>query len=104
MMPRCDRHRRPRLRRRIGLTVLFSAGAGLSGMPVTAVQAAPPPGYTLFWSDEFHQGVGNGPDLTTWRYETDIHVNNELQQYVTDRQHTRIIADPQLPTANKPDF
>jgi len=58
--------------------------------------AAPPPGYQLAWSEEFHQGVGAKPDPTIWGYETGAGGwgNGELETYVNDPEHAQIVAAP----------
>ncbi len=62
-------------------------------MGVPAV-AAPPPGYTLIWSDEFNLEPGTQPDPATWGFVTGpSQVNKELETYVDDAEHTRIVAD-----------
>jgi beta-glucanase (GH16 family) len=58
--------------------------------------AAPPPGYTLSWSEEFHQGVNAMPNSSVWTYDTGGGGwgNRELEIYVDDRQHAHIVSDP----------
>jgi beta-glucanase (GH16 family) len=58
--------------------------------------AAPPPGYTLVWSDEFNQPVGSPPDPKHWNHETGDsgYGNQELEDYVDDIEHAQIVADP----------
>lgn len=57
----------------------------------------PPPGYRLAWDEEFHQGVGAAPDPAVWGYDTGAGGwgNGELETYVSDREHSRIVADPE---------
>ncbi len=43
--------------------------------------------YKLVWSDEFE---GNALDENNWNIETNIHVNNELQQYTEREQNLRV--------------
>lgn len=57
--------------------------------------AAPPAGYTLSWSDEFHEGVGNQPSKSDWSYDVGPNnANHELEIYTDDVQHSQIVADP----------
>jgi len=63
------------------------------GLPLTT-HAAPPAGYTLQWSDEFHEGVGNQPSRDNWHYDTGPNnANQELEIYTDDAAHVRIAAD-----------
>lgn len=74
--------------------IAFGLAAGVFGAASTPAQAAPPPGYTLVWSDEFHQGVGAAPDPAVWGYNTGGGGwgNGELETYVNDREHAQIVA------------
>lgn len=78
---------------RLSLLVLLSTSALIA--PQVSC-AAPPPGYKLAWSDEFHQGVGASPDPATWSYETGGGGwgNSESETYVNDTKHAQIVADP----------
>ncbi|MDX1933699.1 MAG: glycoside hydrolase family 16 protein [Capsulimonadales bacterium] len=62
------------------------------------VKAPPrvPPGYRLFWRDEFSGTIGSPPNPRFWNHETGASGwgNNELQNYVKDGEHARIVADP----------
>lgn len=40
------------------------------------------------WSDEFNAAANTGADATKWMYNTNIHVNNEKQQYTTSIKNT----------------
>ena len=53
-------------------------------VPPKPAPAAPPPGYQLAWSEEFHQGVGAKPDPAVWGYDTGGGGwgNGELETYV----------------------
>ena len=69
----------------------------LPAMVMTAAQAAPPPGYTPIWSEEFNQSVGSAPDLARWKYNIGSNNgwgNQELEAYTDDREHAQVIADP----------
>jgi len=57
--------------------------------------AAPPPGYSLAWSDEFNAPVGTQPSSADWNWEVgDVGAsNNELETYVNDIAHSHVIAD-----------
>lgn len=81
---------RPRL-----ASLLACAAACLLGGGAPA-PADPPPGYTLAWSEEFHQGVGAKPDPAVWGYETGGGGwgNGELETYVSDLAHAQIVAAP----------
>ena len=74
---------------------LACAAACLLGGSVPA-PAAPPPGYHLAWSEEFHQGVGAKPDPAVWGYNTGGGGwgNGELETYVSDLEHAQIVAAP----------
>jgi beta-glucanase (GH16 family) len=67
------------------------SAAGLS----SRLHAAPPAGYTLVWSEEFNEGVGNQPSSTLWNWEVgNIGASNgELENYVSDVAHSHIISD-----------
>jgi len=57
----------------------------------------PPSGYTLSWSEEFNEGVGQPPSPAYWSYDLGNNGgwgNNELETYVNDLQHAQIISDP----------
>ena len=74
---------------------LACAAACLLGSRAPA-PAAPPPGYHLTWSDEFHQGVGAKPDPAVWGYDMGAGGwgNGELETYVSDLEHAQIVAAP----------
>lgn len=72
------------------LAALFFLSAGL-------VHAAPPPGYSLVWDDEFNQGVGNPPSSANWQYYTgpgSAFGNSELETYTNAISNCQIVADP----------
>ncbi|MCW3059140.1 MAG: glycoside hydrolase, family 16 [Capsulimonas sp.] len=72
-----------------------SAAAGLILSLGASAQAAPPAGYTLAWSDEFHKDVGAQADESSWNLETGPnHANAELEIYTNDQEHGHIVADP----------
>ncbi|MGO8671443.1 MAG: family 16 glycosylhydrolase [Capsulimonadaceae bacterium] len=57
--------------------------------------AAPPAGYHLVWSEEFHEGIGHQPSRQDWNWDTGDHnANDELEDYVDDAVHSQIVADP----------
>ena len=87
-MPRCSRAPR--------FLLLACAAAGLLLRSQGPAPAAPPPGYRLAWSDEFHQGVGARPDPAVWGYDTGAGGwgNKELETYVSDIEHAQIVAAP----------
>jgi len=70
----------------------------LAGLTVWAAPAAadPPAGYRLDWSDEFSGPVNSPPNPAHWSYDTGDTGwgNNELQNYVSDPEHARIVLDP----------
>ena len=76
-------------------SLLACAAACLIGGSAPA-PADPPPGYTLAWSEEFHQGVGAKPDPAIWGYDTGGGGwgNGELETYVNDLEHAHIVAAP----------
>jgi beta-glucanase (GH16 family) len=52
-------------------TVLtFPIYAVATGTPASASVPAPPPGFTLTWSDDFNGANGAGIDTNLWRYDT----------------------------------
>ncbi|MGB3627450.1 MAG: glycoside hydrolase family 16 protein, partial [Henriciella sp.] len=63
-----------------------------------AASAAPPPGYTLVWSDEFD--TGDMPDPAKWAYDTAQNAsgwfNNERQYYSDARAKNTRIEDGHL--------
>lgn len=70
----------------------LAASALLGSRPA---DAAPPPGYTLFWGDEFHEGIGNQPSKSDWGWQVGPNnANNELEVYTDDVAHSHIVADP----------
>jgi beta-glucanase (GH16 family) len=83
-------------KRRRTTPFLLTYGVIMGTLCVLPTRAAPPPGYTLSWSDEFHQGVGAAPDPAVWGYDTGGGGwgNGEMETYVNDREHTHIVADP----------
>ena len=75
----------------LGLAIATTA---IIAVPVT-VHAAPPAGYKLTWSDEFHEGVGNQPSRSDWDYQLGKNnANNELEVYTDDKANAQIVADP----------
>jgi len=74
----------------IGLAIATNA---IMCSPVV-VHAAPPVGYKLTWSDEFHSGVGSQPSKNNWHYDIGKNnANNELEIYTDDAEHSQIVAD-----------
>ncbi|BDI29622.1 hypothetical protein CCAX7_16730 [Capsulimonas corticalis] len=72
-----------------------ATAAGVCIMACPAAQAAPPAGYTLSWSDEFHQDPGARADDSSWNFETGPnHANGESEIYVNDQAHGHVAADP----------
>lgn len=47
-------------------------------------------GYTLVWQDTFVGAGGSTPSPKNWHIETDIKVNNELQQYTTSNRNLQL--------------
>ena len=84
------------LRRALRRFLLTSVAAALLLSGYQPAQAAPPPGYQLEWSEEFHQGVGAKPDPAVWGYNTGGGGwgNGELETYVSDLEHAQIVAAP----------
>src|SRR5580704_8756146 len=75
------------------LLVLAAALAAFGG---ARAEAVPPAGYTLEWTEEFNEGVGNLPSSSIWTYDTGAGGwgNNELETYVEDTTHSVLVADP----------
>ena len=63
-----------RLKRLALIVVVGSAGVvvGLAGSsaPAAATVGAPPPGFTLTWSDDFTGAANTGLDTSVWKYDT----------------------------------
>lgn len=85
----------------LGLFLILAAG-GTASLPMLHADAAkpsggPPPGYTLSWSEEFHQNLGAKPDPAVWNYDLGGGGwgNGESEVYVNDQEHAHIINDPQ---------
>ncbi|KAK3366542.1 glycoside hydrolase family 16 protein [Podospora didyma] len=53
---------------------------------------APPnyPGFWTLWSDSFDGSAGQLPNAGQWSLVTNIHVNNEMQEYTTSNQNVQI--------------
>jgi beta-glucanase (GH16 family) len=66
--------------------------------PLPAAPPAPPPpaGYVLAWGDDFFLPPGAAPDPARWNFERGGGGwgNGELETYVDDRAHCRVVADP----------
>jgi beta-glucanase (GH16 family) len=76
----------------IGLTQMTSAD---DAPPTDAPQASAPPGWKLFWSDEFN---GDSIDRTKWKFETGNRNgwgNRELEDY-TNRPENAFVQDGML--------
>jgi beta-glucanase (GH16 family) len=79
---------------RLPVAILFAV-ACLTVTAAVPAFAGPPPGYKLVWGDEFDEGVGSQPNKTNWNLNATVNnPNSELEAYVTDTQHCRIVADP----------
>jgi beta-glucanase (GH16 family) len=60
----------------------------LASLSLTTAEPAPGyNGYRLVWTDGFDGPAGTPPDASNWNMRTDIHVNNELQEYTTSSQN-----------------
>jgi beta-glucanase (GH16 family) len=85
-------------RRSFYLSARVSAFAILISHLFTAspAWAMPPAGYNLVWSDEFSGPVGSAPNPANWTYDTGDGGwgNNELENYTTSTNNSRIVADP----------
>lgn len=78
------------------MLLLGGVTAGLFALGGGRAQAIPP-GYTPIWSEDFNQPVGSAPDPARWKFNlgnNDGWGNHELETYVDDREHARIVADP----------
>ncbi|MBM7119125.1 glycoside hydrolase family 16 protein [Archangium primigenium] len=75
----------------LGGTMLLAAGCGgelEQGAPEQAGQQEQKlAGWVQIWSDEFN---GTSVDQSNWSYITDIHVNNEQQQYTTSSSNVSV--------------
>jgi beta-glucanase (GH16 family) len=76
------------------LTACFAVAA--LACPLVKVEAAPPPGYKLVWSDEFDQPIGSPPSQSKWNYETGSNGwgNDEMEDYTNKIANSHVIADP----------
>ncbi len=85
-------------RRSFYLSARVSAFAILISYLFTAspAWAMPPAGYNLVWSDEFNGPLGSAPNPANWTYDTGDGGwgNNELENYTTSTNNSRIVADP----------
>jgi len=81
--------------RQIGRGLLACLGLGLLVAVAGPAKASPPSGYVLNWSDEFNGTVGSLPNSANWNYDLGGggHGNGELETYVQDTAHTKIVAD-----------
>ena len=86
----------PRRTLSLCLSLLACASALCLFGPPRAARADPPPGYKLVWSDEFNQGIGAKPDPAVWGYDKGAGGwgNGELETYVSDLVHAKIVAAP----------
>ncbi|MDC0709068.1 glycoside hydrolase family 16 protein [Stigmatella sp. ncwal1] len=63
------------------------AGQSTDETETVTQEAQPRAGWVQIWSDEFN---GTGVDASNWSYVTNIHVNNEQQQYTTSSQNVAV--------------
>jgi len=75
-------------------SILLSSLALISA--ASWLQAEPPPGYKLVWSDDFRQDPDGLPDPTKWGYEVGFIRNHESQYYTKDRLENARIEHGQL--------
>jgi hypothetical protein len=47
-----------------------AVGLVVNPLPAKAAVGAPPPGFTLTWSDDFTGAAGTGLDTSVWKYDT----------------------------------
>src|SRR5258708_17302464 len=87
-----NQHPKPRA---IGRALLACFGLGLLTAVARPVLATPPSGYVLNWSDEFNGPAGSAPNPATWNYDLGGggHGNGELETYVQDTAHVKIVSD-----------
>ncbi|HZT42988.1 MAG TPA: glycoside hydrolase family 16 protein [Chthonomonadaceae bacterium] len=81
--------------RSLSLSIARVAALALAAVALSSVgaQAAPPPGYTLVWSDEFNGPVGSYPNSANWTYDLGGGGwgNNEQETYTST--NATIVAD-----------
>ena len=75
----------------LGGAMLLATGCGGEAEPSaaepSAQQAQPLSGWVQIWSDEFN---GTSVDQSNWSYITNVHVNNEQQQYTNSAQNISV--------------
>jgi beta-glucanase (GH16 family) len=76
----------------VGTAMLATTGCGPEEVQApaeaaTTEQAANRAGWVQIWSDEFD---GTSVNTSNWSYVTNIHVNNEQQQYTTSSQNVSV--------------
>jgi beta-glucanase (GH16 family) len=79
---------------------LVASAAGLlllaPSLSAESAAPAPPPGYTLVWSDEFKNDPDGLPDPKKWIYEDGFVRNNESQFYTARRLENARVEHGQL--------
>jgi beta-glucanase (GH16 family) len=88
---------------------LLVSAAGLLLLTLSLVAdyaaPAPPPGYTLVWSDEFKNDPDGLPDPKKWIYEEGFVRNNESQFYTARRpENARVERGQLIIEARKEDY
>jgi beta-glucanase (GH16 family) len=80
----------------------------LSAPFLCAAQDAPPPGYHLFWEDDFAKDPDGRPDPAKWSYEVGYVRNHEEQFYTKERlencrvEHGQLIIEGRKETYSPP--
>ncbi|WP_426512007.1 discoidin domain-containing protein [Dactylosporangium sp. McL0621] len=54
----------------VGIIAVLNAGTSDAAQLAAAAAPAPPPGFTLTWSDEFNGAANTGVNTGTWKYDT----------------------------------
>ncbi|MFI5908448.1 discoidin domain-containing protein [Dactylosporangium sp. NPDC051541] len=54
----------------VGVIAVLNAGTSDAAQLAAPASPAPPPGFTLTWSDEFGGAAGTGVNTGTWKYDT----------------------------------
>ncbi|GAA3273906.1 discoidin domain-containing protein [Dactylosporangium vinaceum] len=54
----------------VGVIAVLNAGPSAAAQLAAPASPAPPPGFTLTWSDEFGGAAGTGVSTGTWKYDT----------------------------------
>jgi beta-glucanase (GH16 family) len=77
---------------RLAVTLLCMLSTISCGAAASSTGSAPPPAWTLQWSDEFDGMEGSSPDSTKWAFDTGGNGwgNKELEYYTARPQNARL--------------